>query len=394
VYSNREGSKGLCDGMYAILLFDIDGVMLSEDRYFDASALTVHELLCSSRWLGLKASPLPDFAPDPPEPHIREIRRVVFDDDRVLNCMKSAGVNANWDMVYLQFMFQWLMILQQCKRDDAHWGNVRQKLIQPWDDQVLSEVGVILADSAISPHFTHFGDFVREFASCTDRHAMFEHVRRTWAELLEQDVHHSGLAANLRLAYDIVVNTFQEWYLGDAETGEATGKLGFVNQEVPLVEPDAFANLLSAFVRRGVVLGIATGRPRRETELPLSALGWSRFFDSNRVTTATEVRQAEKRWPALRPLSKPNPFSYLRSWAGAAHEQDILNYDLPLPEHIAKQILIIGDSVADWQAARAIGCDFAAVLTGLTGQAARPEFERLGCTYIFDNVLELGALLS
>jgi phosphoglycolate phosphatase-like HAD superfamily hydrolase len=380
--------------MYSILLFDIDGVMLSEERYFDASALTVHELLFSSRWLGLKARPLPDFAPDPPEPQIREIRKVVFDNDRVLNCMKSAGVNANWDMVYLQFMFQWLMILRQCKRDDTHWRNLRQKLIQPWNERVLSEVGAILSDSAMPFRFTHFGDFVREFASCADRQAMFGHVRRTWAELLEQDEQHSSLAANLRLAYNIVVNTFQEWYLGDAETGEATGKRGFVHQEVPLVEPDAFANLLSTFVSRGVVLGIATGRPRRETELPLSAFGWSRYFDQARVTTATEVRQAEQRWPAHRPLSKPNPFSYLRSWAGAGREQDVVNCGLPLPEHVARQILVVGDSVADWQAARAIGCDFAAVMTGLAGPAARAEFERLGCTYIVDNVLELGALLS
>jgi phosphoglycolate phosphatase-like HAD superfamily hydrolase len=380
--------------MYSILLFDIDGVMLSEERYFDASALTVHELLFSSRWLGLKASPLPDFAPDPPEPHIREVRKVVFDNDRVLNCMKSAGVNANWDMVYLQFMFQWLVILRQCKVDDAAWPNVRKKLIRPWDERVLSEVGAILADIATPLHLAHFGDFTREFASCADREAMFSHVRRTWAELLEQDAQHSGLAANLRVAYDIVVNTFQEWYLGDGETGGATGKRGFVYQEVPLIEPDAFANLLSALVSRGVILGIATGRPRRETELPLSAFGWSRYFDQTRVTTATEVRQAEQRWPARSPLSKPNPFSYLRSWAGAGREQDVLDCKLPLPEYVARQILVIGDSVADWQAARAIGCDFAAVMTGLAGQAARAEFERLGCTYIFDNVLELGALLS
>jgi phosphoglycolate phosphatase-like HAD superfamily hydrolase len=380
--------------MYSILLFDIDGVMLSEERYFDASALTVHELLFGPRWLHLKASPLPDFAPDPPEPQIRAIREAVFDVDRVLNFMKSAGVNANWDMVYLQFMFQWLAILQQHKADNARWPRLRDILLQPWDEQTLPAVGKLLTNSADPLFPEHFAHFVPGFSTCFSRQAMFAQVRRMWAELLDVDAEADELTNNLRRAYEIGVNAFQEWYLGDAETGRATGKRGFVHQEVPLVEPEAFADLLSALVSRGVELGIATGRPRRETELPLSALGWSRFFDPNRVTTATEVRQAEQRWPTFRPLSKPKPYSYLRSWAGAGREHEILDCELPLPDDIAKQILIIGDSVADWQAAKAIGCDFAAVMTGLTGQGARPEFERLGCRYIFDNVLELGTLLS
>lgn len=35
--------------MIKTILFDVDGVMLSEERYFDASALTVWEFLCNEK---------------------------------------------------------------------------------------------------------------------------------------------------------------------------------------------------------------------------------------------------------------------------------------------------------------------------------------------------------
>lgn len=36
------------------VLFDVDGVFLSEERCFDVSALTVYELLMDQMYLGLK----------------------------------------------------------------------------------------------------------------------------------------------------------------------------------------------------------------------------------------------------------------------------------------------------------------------------------------------------
>ena len=35
------------------VIFDIDGVLLSEERYFDVSALTVWEILYSPAYMGL-----------------------------------------------------------------------------------------------------------------------------------------------------------------------------------------------------------------------------------------------------------------------------------------------------------------------------------------------------
>ena len=50
--------------------------------------------------------------------------------------------------------------------------------------------------------------------------------------------------------------------------------------------------------------------------------------------------------------------------------------------------LIVGDAGADILAAKAMGADFCAVLTGVQGERARPYFEKLNAEYILNSVLE------
>ncbi|WP_157057698.1 hypothetical protein [Calditerricola satsumensis] len=121
--------------MYRTILFDVDGVLLSEERYFDASALCVWELLGSPQYLGLDLG----FTPAPDEPTIRRVRRAVFADDRVLSFIKSRGLNSNWDMVFLTFSFQLLLLLEQLAREDRAF--VRDVLSGPIDRDVLREIG-------------------------------------------------------------------------------------------------------------------------------------------------------------------------------------------------------------------------------------------------------------
>ncbi len=89
--------------MVKTILFDVDGVLLSEEHYFDASALTVWELLISKNYLAL-APEL--FKTSYTESEIQHIRAQVFENDQVLKLQKSRGLNANWDMIYLTFCCQ------------------------------------------------------------------------------------------------------------------------------------------------------------------------------------------------------------------------------------------------------------------------------------------------
>ena len=54
----------------------------------------------------------------------------------------------------------------------------------------------------------------------------------------------------------------------------------------------------------------------------------------------------------------------------------------PLPIENGEEVLVVGDSLADLLAARQMGCQFAAVLTGLSGKDARSDFEKHEADYI------------
>ena len=63
----------------------------------------------------------------------------------------------------------------------------------------------------------------------------------------------------------------------------------------------------------------------------------------------------------------------------------IENYD----KEPCKKTLVIGDAGCDLFAAKAAGCDFLAVLTGISGESARAYFLQEGADYVLSNILEL-----
>ncbi|WP_067936356.1 HAD family hydrolase [Alicyclobacillus kakegawensis] len=386
--------------MYDWILFDIDGVMLSEERYFDASALAIYELLASPRYLRLTFTGMRELDVRPDDETVREIRARVFHDDEFLRFIKGRGVNANWDMVYLQFVAVLAAVAD----------SLPAKTRQAWLPRELPATSVDGATAtlnatdrrralvegmrqfvAAAPILTGdvFRNYARLFEDCQGKDDLFSVCRRVLEPIL-------GDAA--QALWDLGKDVFQEWYLGDAYAGPAwhgqpTGKIGYLEQERPVVPPDEFRQLLDDVLSKGLQIGIATGRPRLETEVPLRSFDWLSRFDRNRITTASEVLEAQALRPG-QPLSKPHPFSYLRSYLGTTDLAAVLDAPLPLPPSAGRRVLIVGDSVADALAARAMGCHFAAVLTGLEGAAARELFASLDCNYVLDNVLELKQVLA
>jgi phosphoglycolate phosphatase-like HAD superfamily hydrolase len=387
--------------MYSLILFDIDGVLLSEERYFDASALTVYEMITGASYLGLR---IPNDAVDGhllqasgtdglADDVIAAVRGFVFHQDAVLDFMKRRGINANWDMVYLQFSCQLVRTMNACgvrvdetlANTDALSGHLTRQHLQQLGNAIRTQSGGTAA---------RWADFTAVYESCENKQDLFEAVRADFVRL-------AGVPADkvqqfTSELWDIGQEAFQDWYLGEPyrETETAIGKAGFLNYEVPLADPGQLAIALQQFRDRGVALGVATGRPETETYVPLRLLGWLDRFDENRISTASDVLRAQRAIPDAPTLSKPHPFSYLRSYLSSPDVDTVLAYPLPLKQDEARKVLIVGDSVADWMAAKAIGCDFAAVLTGLSGTSARAQFETLGCTYIWNNVMDVATLLN
>lgn len=375
--------------MFRTILFDVDGVLLSEERYFDASALTVWEMLYSPKYVGIGGD---TFEPAPQEETIRRVRAEVFADDNVLDFVKTRGINANWDMVYLAFSYQLVLLLTELHKTKPE--EVRAILTSQIHREAIAKVKKL----AQGVDFTvDYAAFVADFEKSTvEKQALLVYLNEIVREKtgIETDI----FSRNSEL-WDLCQETFQEWYLGDRLVADSIGrpsyqegKKGFLDDEIPIVEPAKMAEVLAELKNRGYDLGIGTGRPRIETIEPLKAMGLLQYFNPNRIVTASDVLDTEKRYPERAPLAKPQPYCYIKGMLGMdCHDDEC--FSLPLPIENGEEVLVVGDSVADYMAARSIGCKFAATLTGLTGQEARAKFEELQADYILDGMTYILTIL-
>ncbi|WP_251549754.1 HAD family hydrolase [Neobacillus muris] len=370
--------------MVKTILFDVDGVLLSEEHYFDASALSVWEMLISYNYLGLSPEL---FKPDYSEFEIKQIRNRVFEEDRILKFQKSRGLNANWDMIYLVFSHQLIHLLAQIK--DVENERISQWLQTPITRETLLDIGRILNNYPVKMDFSTFRkDFQ---GSSAVKQEMLEYLNELANEKLGMKTH----AFSKGELWSVCEHVCQEWYVGDehvlASTGRPsvqTGKQGFLANETTLAPQSEIADLFQYLVHAQYQIGIGTGRPELETIQPFRHLDWLKYFDVKRIVTADDVLAAENCLAEKMSLSKPHPFTYIM----AIHKKAISAEEcvsLSLPMAGAEQVLIVGDSLADLLAARSLGAKFAAVLTGLSGKAARKEFEEHQADFILDSVIHL-----
>jgi phosphoglycolate phosphatase-like HAD superfamily hydrolase len=370
------------------ILFDVDGVLLSEEHYFDASALTVWEMLNSRNYLGLQSE---KFKTNYSEDEIKDIRETVFENDKVLKFLKSRGLNANWDMIYLSFCHQLINLLTQVK--DSEFEQINNWCQAPINREVLVEIGKVLSNYQVEVDFSLFTvEFSRSKAT---KQELLSYLN----ELAKEKLGVETSIFNKGELWSVCEHVSQEWYVGDehvlASTGRPSvqpGKKGFLANETTLAPRQEIDELFQFLNASGFTIGIGTGRPELETIQPFQHLDWLRHFDENRIVTADEVLKAEQELPERKSLSKPHPFTYIMGLRGKeVSVQDCLT--TPLPIDNAETVVVVGDSLADLLAARQLGCQFAAVLTGLSGKDARSDFEKHEADYILDTVLDLKGIL-
>lgn len=375
--------------MIKTVLFDVDGVLLSEERYFDASALTVWEMLFSSNYLGLDSE---KFKIAYNEDDIADIRTRVFHKDEVLKLMKSYGFNANWDMIYLTFAYQLIRLLAQIKE-------VEQPQIINWLEKDIDQQTLLDMQQTFSKYRLDidFETLIEDFQKAnTANPNLFLHLN----DLAEQKLGvKTATFKRESPLWDIGEHASQEWYVGDdnilASTGKPSiqqGKQGFLKDEKTLGKPEDIGWLFQALKKAGVTIGIGTGRPELETIGPFRHLGWLDYFESNDIATADDVLNAEKDYPSYIPLAKPHPFTYISALLGRdTPTLESINY--PVPIENGDEVLVVGDSLADLLAAEQMGCRFAAVLTGLSGKEARAEFAAHQAEFILDSVMDVKELV-
>ena len=327
---------------YDTVIFDLDGVITSEQCYWDAAALTVWEYLHSDTYIGnekLDIAPLNDT--------YKQIRAKVFCDDRLIYTLKGKGVNSNWDLAYITVLLSML-------NGEYDFDKVLE-YAENMSDNVLDEYD-LLAKRTAEKCGGKLEDYLRN-----------------------------------GIIWKTIQNCFQEWFLGDKIYGElygkepiVKGKKGLVYKEKPVIEIETVRSVIKG-LSQTKRLCTATGRIFSEMDKPLSEWGIKQYFSTDGLCNYDYVVKAENKLGKT--LTKPHPYMFLKALYGTDYDDEkILNGDYDKSK--IEKVLVVGDAGADILAAKAMGADFCAVLTGVSGQAARAYFEGLNAEYILNSIAD------
>ena len=316
---------------YDTVIFDMDGVVTSENNYWTASALTVWEYL------------FPNSSVKEISDNAKQIREIVMCNDKLISLLKSKGVNSNWDLSYI--------IYAVCKIYNTTDFTVVMDICSSFSDNILDEYAII-------------GDKLTDVTGIdSTRNGML------WTDMMM---------------------CFQEWFLGDDlyfttynQQTKNPGKKGLIEEEKPVIDNKCLKEIFESLKNSGKHLATATGRPSAEIMTPLKNFGIYDCFDADRLINYDYVQLAEE---ALgKTLSKPHPYVFIKAMLGKDYPDSDIVDDNYNKEKI-RRTLIVGDAGADILAAKAIDADFCAVLTGVSGKAAKSYFEELKAEYILDSL--------
>ncbi len=326
------------------ILFDMDGVITSERTYWDCAALSSVELAFDKRYFGTQTLDLKQMGQQ-----ARALADKVFCGDDTIVLLKNYGVNTNWDLAYLMFAG---MVGLGCGDDfRAIYDHYKQ------------------ADLRVPDLYTH-------------------------AEELLQQVLPGKDCSRLGEIWTMVQVAFNEWYCGSEGFRDFFGyeasdseKQAMMQGEEPLHPLGQTQQLLQTLHAAGFRLGVGTGRPREEFRRPAETWNIMQYFDPALCITYDELEPVQKKFQHVS-LAKPHPYTFAKAVLGDTYS----DFELAHGKYDRKQmekVLVVGDAGADLFAAKEMGAKFAAVLTGVNGQASRTFFEVHGADFILDSVLDL-----
>ncbi len=117
--------------MSKLIIFDLDGVITSEEAYWDTAGLTLHELLYSPRYWNVGAETGPYF-PAATAVESRRISRATFPESEIM-ALKARAINSNWDTCYAAVSLHLIALLSLLPDITALFP------LQPWATGWLSD---------------------------------------------------------------------------------------------------------------------------------------------------------------------------------------------------------------------------------------------------------------
>lgn len=369
------------------VIFDVDGVLLSEKRYFDVSALTVWEWLYSHSYMRIGRE---DVKADLTEQEINAIRARIWCNGKILTWLKQHGVNNNWDMVHARIVTTLWMMLEDYGNDHGH----ADITIRTIDD--VQYAGSLLQGYAVPTADMVFQRMKSVVPDDAGKDEVFEYLTKSVADSLgNTSTQWTPLQSEL---WQLHFENFQAWYFGDTlyeqtyhKKPAAGGKQGFLTREQPFGTPESIQRMFRILKERGYEIAVATGRSKPEVEVPFQTFHWLEEFNPLYVATYTDVQEAEAQLHM--PLDKPNPFSYYLGAFGKYPER-YMDYVEHPEKYKRGTYYIVGDSLADVWCAKAMGAIMIGTLTGLDGDLARPMFTKERVPYIVKTVEDILDILK
>lgn len=367
------------------LIFDLDGVITSEIKYWNTAKLTVWELICSDNYLGLN-----DYFGQSLDVSTRllDIGKRIIPNDFIYQ-LKSRAINSNWDLTFFVFSLHLLSIFQEVKKNEKKIFelfkndhiNIEDKLKEclkslnklSYNDQISEniiklfwqETQELRGNAVLNNLYSFSNNILGDHFSC------FDSKGELW-----------------KLCY----HNFQNWY---------EGKKGYtLPDDETVLDVNKINHTLKILQDTGhYTLAIATGRPRNEVIQPLKALRLLQYFDQKRIVTYDEVLDAESKRSNSEEkikLGKPHPFILLKAIYPDENIKKLCNEKFTLQNN--QEIAYIGDAGSDVVAAKRAGCISIGVLTGFATGKQKENKEQmlkdLGCDIILESILELPQLLE
>jgi phosphoglycolate phosphatase-like HAD superfamily hydrolase len=374
-----------------LILFDLDGVITSEDAYWDAAGLTLHELLYSPRYWNLEGQA--GYHPVTEAAESRRLSRATLPEAEILR-YKSLALNSNWDTCYAAVSLRLIAIL-------AHLpAPARSTLfpLRPWDQHWLAGLRNALTElrplSAASLQLDSFSDPLFAGAVGLD---LLNALDACASQRLGHEV--QRVFSRLSPFWDFCREIFQEWYLGEAlytqTAGHApaqAGKPGCIHFEEPLLPPEEIRRTLLALREAGYLPGFATGRVYQEALVPLKHYGLFDLFEREHCCTYDAVEEAEaelRRQGDLTLLSKPHPFQFLY-----ALDRERAAQAPTATASAGPPFIVVGDSSGDMLGGRAAGALTVATLSGARTAEARARLLACEPDFVIPDVTHLPPLIE
>ncbi|NER28920.1 MAG: HAD family hydrolase [Symploca sp. SIO1C4] len=377
------------------LIFDLDGVITSEKKYWNTARLTVWDLIAGENYLGLSNY---FGGGSDVSSRLLQVGKTVIPDNFIYE-LKSRAINSNWDLTFFVAGLHLVGILSKFRQDypDSYLDILNRNSIPV--TAKLQQLGRLLPAQEYNYKLSHsiIKSFWEKTSSLTGS-TVLEYLSSFTSKKLGASLP-SFLESKGEL-WQLCYRNFQEWY---------EGKRGYsLPDDDTVLDLTSIDNSLKILHNSGrYSLAIATGRPRVEVIQPLGNLGVLSYFDQERIVTYDEVLEAESIVSLSYPnqkLGKPHPFVLLK----AIHPEQ--NVDIFCTEEFQKKnrqyAAYIGDAASDVVAAKQAGCIAIGVLTGFDGGKYRENDEGkkqekkyqmladLGCDVILSSIVELPELLG